>query len=64
MDKQRWCSQIWKMRGSRLLWFSGRMQGIRQKEQSIGHTGIFGGEHTSLPASVGMPAQKHATVYD
>jgi hypothetical protein len=51
--------QLGKMRGAELRWFLGRMERVREQQEPGGKVRVFGGQHTSLAATVGMTTKKH-----
>ena len=49
-----------EVRSAQLQWTLGRVQRIREQQETIDETGFGRGEHRCLPASVRMTAEKDA----
>jgi len=57
MNKDRGNTQFRKVIGSKLGRFAGRMQGIRQQQESIGQAGVFGSGHARLAAAIRLSSE-------
>ncbi|MCU1337164.1 MAG: hypothetical protein JWO19_2745 [Bryobacterales bacterium] len=59
MNKKRGNTQRRKVTDSKLGRLSRRMQRIREQQESVGQTGIFGRDHARLPAAVGLAGEMY-----
>src|SRR5579872_995881 len=48
------------MLGAQLIWLTGRMQRIREQQQAVSYTWLFGTQHRGLPAPIRLAADRDA----
>jgi uncharacterized protein len=61
VDEQGRSAQIRKVRRAQGGWPARRVEGVGQQEQAVHQAGFFRRQDGGLPATVGVPAGKHAT---
>jgi hypothetical protein len=63
MDKHSWNAQVWQVLRARLVGPTGGVQRIREQQQSIRER-ILRQQHTGLPSTIALPAEKYAPRYN
>src|SRR5215470_8519721 len=62
MNEERGRGQLREMAGTKLRWFSRRMKRVGEQQQSVDQLRVFGDQDGGLAPSVGMAAQKQASL--